>query len=566
MHIPFTLRLTAIGAVLLTVIGCWQPETGSSPVPPTAAEAVSSDASGKYIQPVTLRVGYYTTLESKWPEGSNDSFTDNRYTRRIEDLLNIRFVHAFEYPSSDYTQKVDLLISSKNIPDFLLVTEKQFKRLAEAGMLEDMTELYERHASPLLKSVFDSYGPRLMRRVTHHGRMLGIPSTIPAHDADGVVWIRQDWLRKVGIQLPEAITTGDIERVAKAFIEQDPDGNGIRDTHGIQSTSTFVTGTIGFNTLDPYFGAFQSFPRIWIKREDGSLVYGSITANTKQALGKLREMYAAGLIDPNFGTGKPDQFAKDISSGKAGIGSGYTSAPMKLLAGSVKNNPAAEWDAHYVVAADGRYYTRQPDPLGRIMVVKKGAKNPEAIIKAINVFADLDNNAPGVSQVYMDSPGTNWSVRPVQATFRTEQTVVNRFQRFQDAASGKLPRTQLLSSDRKIFEDYLKGFRQLVASPQDWAYVLYQYRGGRAVLSPANVPVYSEFYGMTSTMDNQWDSLLHLENESFMRIIVGDKPLDYFDTFVTEWLARGGEAITQEVEAAVTDMKRPASVPAQPGE
>jgi putative aldouronate transport system substrate-binding protein len=316
-----------------------------------------------------------------------------------------------------------------------------------------------------------------------------------------------------------------------------------------------LTGTIGLNTLDPYFGAFKAFPKGWIKDEEGRIAYGSTTANTKQALGKLSELYRAGLIDEDFGTVKPDQYAKDISAGKAGIGTGYTSAPMKLLADSVKNNPAAVWDAHYLVAPDGSFYTRQPDPLGRIMVVKKGAKHAEAIILAINVMADMDNSVPGTAPVYMDSPGTNWSVRPIQATFRKDNTLVNRFQRLKDAADGKLPLEQLPKSDRKIVEDYLKGFSELAASPQDWAYTLYQYRGGNAVLSPLNVPVYNEFYGMTDTMEEKWGNLLNLENESFMRIIVGDKPLDYFETFVSEWRKQGGDTITREVEKEIAKQK-----------
>lgn len=543
-----------LGAALLSAAGCLEDEKAVSVALPAEARN-AADSNGKYKEPVTLRIGYYTNLESKWPEGSNDSFSDNRYTRRLEEMLNIKFVHAFEYPLSDYAQRVSMLISSKDIPDFLLVTEAQFKTLAEADMLEDMTRLYEQYASPLLKEVIQGSGPKLMRRVTHNGMMLGIPSTLPTHDSDGVVWIRQDWLGKVGIQLPEAITMDDVERVARAFIEQDPDGNGKDDTYGIQSTSTFLTETIRNNTLDPYFGAFKAFPKIWIKDENGRIVYGSITDHTKQALGKLRELYQAGLIDKDFGTVKPDQFSKDISKGKAGIGTGYTSAPMKLLADSVKNDPQAEWDAHYLVAPDGNYYTRQPDPLGRIMVARKGAKHAEAIIKAINVMADLDNNVPGTSQVYMDSPGTNWSVRPIQATFRRENTLVNRFQRLRDAADGKLSPEQLPNSDRKIFEDYLKGFRELTASPQDWAYTLYQYRGGNAVLSPVNVPVYNEFYGITDTMEEKWGELLNLENESFMRILVGDKPLDYFETFVSEWRRQGGDTITKEVEKEFAELK-----------
>jgi putative aldouronate transport system substrate-binding protein len=38
-----------------------------------------------------------------------------------------------------------------------------------------------------------------------------------------------------------------------------------------------------------------------------------------------------------------------------------------------------------------------------------------------------------------------------------------------------------------------------------------------------------------------------LENETFARIIMGDLPLEAFDSFVTQWQNQGGDAITTEV-------------------
>ena len=35
--------------------------------------------------------------------------------------------------------------------------------------------------------------------------------------------------------------------------------------------------------------------------------------------------------------------------------------------------------------------------------------------------------------------------------------------------------------------------------------------------------------------------LQELENEVFLQIISGEKPVDYFDTFVVEWYANGGK-------------------------
>jgi putative aldouronate transport system substrate-binding protein len=60
---------------------------------------------------------------------------------------------------------------------------------------------------------------------------------------------------------------------------------------------------------------------------------------------------------------------------------------------------------------------------------------------------------------------------------------------------------------------------------------------------------------MTDTMEEKWGNLLNLENESFMRIIVGDKPLDYFETFVSEWRKQGGDTITREVEKEIAKQK-----------
>ena len=43
---------------------------------------------------------------------------------------------------------------------------------------------------------------------------------------------------------------------------------------------------------------------------------------------------------------------------------------------------------------------------------------------------------------------------------------------------------------------------------------------------------------------------LELEQEAFLQIISGEKPVDYFDTFVAEWYANGGKVLTERVQNA----------------
>lgn len=46
-----------------------------------------------------------------------------------------------------------------------------------------------------------------------------------------------------------------------------------------------------------------------------------------------------------------------------------------------------------------------------------------------------------------------------------------------------------------------------------------------------------------------WTELDKLEREVYFDIITGAKPVDYFDQFVTEWMAMGGETVTAEASA-----------------
>ena len=44
--------------------------------------------------------------------------------------------------------------------------------------------------------------------------------------------------------------------------------------------------------------------------------------------------------------------------------------------------------------------------------------------------------------------------------------------------------------------------------------------------------------------------LQELEQEAFLQIISGEKPVDYFDTFVVEWYANGGKELTEQIQNA----------------
>ena len=58
----------------------------------------------------------------------------------------------------------------------------------------------------------------------------------------------------------------------------------------------------------------------------------------------------------------------------------------------------------------------------------------------------------------------------------------------------------------------------------------------------------SELKGITpDTLINSGTTLEDILTEGFTKIIIGDQPIDYFDTVVDNWKAAGGEQVTLEM-------------------
>ena len=59
------------------------------------------------------------------------------------------------------------------------------------------------------------------------------------------------------------------------------------------------------------------------------------------------------------------------------------------------------------------------------------------------------------------------------------------------------------------------------------------------------------FWGTTKTMEAKWANLQKLEEETFIKLITGDLPMDAFEQFVTQWNEQGGAQILEEIDAAI---------------
>jgi putative aldouronate transport system substrate-binding protein len=237
-----------------------------------------------------------------------------------------------------------------------------------------------------------------------------------------MVWVRQDWLDKLNLEGPE--TVDDVEALAKAFMEQDPDGNGAADTFGLTGTMNTVGVPSNLHGFDAIFNAYGAFPTIFHRNAEGKVVYGSTTPEAREALARLAQMVQDGLIDPDFATKNTDTSNQIVVGGQGGIMIGPWWISWWPLNDSVNNDPNADWQPFLIKDKNGKYTYSMGDYTNSFVVVKKGYSNPEVVLKILNIQNDLSYGLNDAPQYY---PNFNeiWNVS-VPAAFPDRAALCGR--------------------------------------------------------------------------------------------------------------------------------------------
>ncbi|MDO7907601.1 extracellular solute-binding protein [Paenibacillus sp. JX-17] len=515
-----------------------------------SANLTSDDlAYGKYKEPVTLNIGFKIPDDKLKDGDTNDNNIASRY---FESITNIKVVHSWEAKGDDaFKQKVNLAIASDDLPDAVVVDRNQLRKLIDNDMLEDLTGALDQYGSKLVKDIYNSTDGRALADATYDGKLYGLPNVAIEADAPSLLWVRQDWLDK--LKLPAPKTIDDVEAIAQAFATQDPDGNGKNDTVGLTGDKQVVYGQKpNPNGFDSIFSAYHAFPKNWIKDADGNVIYGSITPENKEALTKLADWYKRGLIDKQFALYKETQ--EPIVANKTGLFFGPWWMPYWPLADSVTNDTKAEWHAYPAPAdASGKFVTHMAPVTDRYIVVRKGYEHPEAAVKMLNVFTryerrqDTSEEAKKLDNYAAETGVHIRNFYPFDLLLDYADAVVKRYNDVQQALKGSVdPNT--FDPDTKLVYDFTVLDNENPKKNMDaWKPANAYAFGGKVLAETDMEKVYSVFYGMTRTMETKWATLEKLENETFLKIIVGDLPISAFDDFVTKWKQLGGEQITKEV-------------------
>ena len=509
-------------------------------------------------------------LVEQVPEGM--TFDDNYWTNWCEEAFGITWSSSWIATTPGQNeQKLNLAMVSGDLPDLIIGTGKSLTPMIEGGMVIPLDSLIEQYASPLVKHLMtqmeEATNGSYSDPFSKDGKLYGIPMMADLWATSwNNNWIRRDIIEELGVTTPT--TLADLEAIIEKYIAAYPNGYAMLMYAG--------------GSMDTVMEAYGAFPSRWIKDSEGSLVYGSVQPEVKEGLAKLREWYQKSWIDQEFVVKDFSKASEDLVAGNVLSFHGSWGSVWWPFPDMMAVNPEADMVAYApLTQADGSmktvlYPTFNSD--SKCFAINTKCTNPEALIYLLNANVDnmyrnsedmrklmkelydydlmyepyevreplnADATSPGaytydypegidgpVLNGYGETHGIYFSQGP--------RDLVDQYIKLSDVEKGVLPQSDLTLLDTIEKDKYTQ--------PQNrWAALMSSVDLYRS-LEDKDIISYSLFTGApTQGMTDSNAYLKKLEQETFSKIIMGQVPLDEFDTFVQNWKSSGGDQITNEV-------------------
>lgn len=519
--------------------------TGESSGTESSSVLEEKDPNGKYDPPITITTA--KPAQTNMEYSNNQTVDNNVWLDEIKERYGIIVEHKFTATGEDYATKVNTSIASGDIPDFMEYNIIQIKQLYDAGLLADMTTPLAEYGTDLTKELLVSDGGQAVQSGTLDDQLVGIPQVCDPRP--GVMFLRYDWLEKLGIEEPK--TQQDVIEIAKAFTDQDPDGNGKKDTYGLAISSGMGDSVGG---LSYFFNAYHAYPSHWYKADDGSIKYGSIEPEMKDALAVLSQMYKEGYLDKEFVTKDGGKLGEDFAAQKSGMVYGQWWLPTWPLQSSYSANPdIVDWRAYPIMSNDEnpakpQYYLTANNWTG----VQADCKNPEAVIKMLNLWCYYNYDQSATMEEYrkfcFEENGANiFQLSPIITWIGKDDRNV----RIKEALAKKDPAG--LTIEEVSYYDQILQFKA-GGHPELWLQdANYGEFGAQQIMSnvyfngDGNVTPTGFWGAPTETMSDKDATLKKMESEIVTKIIMGNEPVEAFDAFVEQWKALGGQDMINEV-------------------
>jgi putative aldouronate transport system substrate-binding protein len=318
--------------------------------------------------------------------------------QELDKALNIN-LNLTVYPSNDdYINQLNVRIASGNFPDLFAVSREQLIQFSKQGLLLDLTPYMDQ-----LKQVEQFIGEDSVKKGMVDGKVYALSKSpqIPYH----TYWIRKDWLDTLKLSTPK--TLEELKAASIAFTEQDPDGNGKKDTFGITGGK--------LSAFSPVFGAYGVGMPGNFYEENGKIVNALYDSGMKDALTYIKEMLNSGSVDSEMLANTALQHQEKAIKGQAGII--YIDWPNMSKDQFVEQiltvNPKAEWIQMAAPTGPGGQYDGSWDignAPARYAIPKALEKDPDKLQRVFDLLNYISDPNGGSLLVQFGVEGKHYNL------------------------------------------------------------------------------------------------------------------------------------------------------------
>ena len=533
-----TAGLLASTMVLASLTGCGSSNKEESTAAPASTEAGKTEETGK-SEETSAEKGDPVTLTWLVGQTSAEVNDDAEVVKMIEERFNID-MKAWYVDSNKFYENLNVRFAGGEMPDVLVIDNLSLlPTYVEGGIVAELPIETIREKAPNYAKVADENDDgTLWSTMIYNGKNYGVANPMDAVPM-AMFW-RKDWLDKLGLEVPE--TLDDYEKVLTAFVEQDPDGNGKKDTAGIAERAFgAVFGAYGLRCVT---GGNPGFKVEEMQLgEDNVPFFPYIHPDAKLALAKLHDWYEKGILDKEFITGENHGgyawLSHSFMNGRIGLTSAqpyhYLNTDRditdeKTWGVCMKELKGLNPDAEIVigpapVGPDGKSGTEGWNKTGRLTCLTTQAASDPRKVDAFLAMLDAYYSDMEYAKL------VNYGLEGVHYE-QTEDGPVRIME------GTDLRKEGVLQCD---FGSTVTFAKEVTPEKTDFGHKVtgngyYRF----------NAPPVQEFSDVIATLDT-------LTEQAYFDMITGAKPLDYFDTFVEEFKKAGGEAAEKAVQEAYAE-------------
>ncbi|MDR1559909.1 MAG: extracellular solute-binding protein [Clostridiales bacterium] len=487
-------------------------ETQTEATEQTEASAPSDDAKdgsdGQSSDSPVISVFYTKGGAEKPPD--NDAIH-----AEMEKQSGVKF-EFISPPSANYTEQLHLMLASGDYPDittFNLLTDPFV--YAQDDILLDLKPYLDQ--MPNVVNYQDNT-EAAMKFYDVDGKLIALPKTTSTKRYN--MAIREDWINKLGLKIPA--TLDELHEVATAFVTQDPDGNGQNDTYAISGLGLdafdYIFGAYGVILGETNWNAPNTHCNIYFKDVGGKLVPMVTLPEMKEAITLLNQWYVEGLIDPEFASQTDAICNEKYEQSRFGIATYWWAWEPLREAIMVQTIPDVK-------------ITRIAPPTGPTGI--SGMRAVPAVINGVSVMADTEY--PELCVKFLDYLHT-------ENGLMTSYTGVEGYH--WELTDGKYLTTEQFNNDNKWTQWYF-------LFESEWPLhkvETHQVESRRDALKWNVVRDDADGIIVDAKLTYQAD-LQTLIAENFVNMITGQTSLDEFESIAEEFMLRGGQEWTDEVNS-----------------